>query len=83
MGNQVKQTIYYLSGIEEMVKEPVLNLLCDDERSGAKKRKNKDMIKYTHFLRYFSKRVWELFITVVLPFILKLLFHYPSIMQKS
>ena len=46
-------------------------------------KKNKGMIKYTHFLRYFSNRVWELFITVVLPFILKLLFHYPSIMQKS
>ena len=41
------------------------------------------MIKYTHFLRYFSNRVWELFINVFLPFILKLLFHYPSIMQKS
>ena len=80
-GNKMKQTV--LSNLLPLLDWRDVKGTSVEWGEVVPRRKKKEMIKYTHFLRYFSNRVWELFITVVLPFILKLLFHYPSIMQKS
>ena len=37
MAIRLNRLLYYLSGIEEMLKEPVTNLLSDEERSRTKK----------------------------------------------